>query len=200
MRWTEQWDDNCSSAYRINSVRYTLLMSAKFEMRNVHEVRLIHLSWLFGSSGCTKRTGQSLEDWFSIYLLFWPLSTYPTGGVEGYCCTWSRGLLLHLVQLNGARAQTHTRAHTIGRTPLDEGSARRTDLYLTTHNTHNRQTSMTPSGFEPANPANKWPQTHTLDRAASVIGVLYLRSINKARCQASVALQGSSSPLSCSNL
>ena len=37
----------------------------------------------------------------------------------------------------------HTKLHTtVGRTPLDEGSARRRDLYLTTHNTHNRQTSM----------------------------------------------------------
>jgi hypothetical protein len=35
--------------------------------------------------------------------------------------------------------QCHT---TVGRTPLDEWSARRGDLYLTTHNTHNRQTSM----------------------------------------------------------
>ena len=32
----------------------------------------------------------------------------------------------------------------IGRTPLDEGSVRRRDLCLTTHNTHNRQTSMPP--------------------------------------------------------
>ena len=33
----------------------------------------------------------------------------------------------------------HTERHTtVGRTPLDEGSARRRDLYLTTHNTHNR--------------------------------------------------------------
>ena len=31
---------------------------------------------------------------------------------------------------------------TVGRTPLDEWAARRRDLYLTTHNTHNRQTSM----------------------------------------------------------
>jgi len=31
---------------------------------------------------------------------------------------------------------------TVGRTPLDEWSARRRDLYLTTHNTHNRQISM----------------------------------------------------------
>jgi hypothetical protein len=36
---------------------------------------------------------------------------------------------------------------TLGRTPLDEWSARRIDLYLTTHNTHNRQTSMPPVFF-----------------------------------------------------
>jgi hypothetical protein len=37
---------------------------------------------------------------------------------------------------------THFRHTTVGRTPLDEEPARRRDLYLTTHNTHNRQTSM----------------------------------------------------------
>ena len=42
--------------------------------------------------------------------------------------------------------QRHT---TVGRTPLDEWSARRRDLYLTTHDTHNRQISMPPVGFEP---------------------------------------------------
>jgi hypothetical protein len=44
------------------------------------------------------------------------------------------------------------------------------DLYLTTHNTHNRQTSMPLSGFEPTIPANERPQTHALDRAATGIG------------------------------
>ena len=53
---------------------------------------------------------------------------------------------------------------TLGRTPLDEWSARRRDLCLTTHNTHKRQTSMPPAGFEPAIPASEWPQTHALDR------------------------------------
>jgi hypothetical protein len=44
----------------------------------------------------------------------------------------------------------HTqRRSTVGRTPLDERSARRRDFYLTTQNTHNRQTSMSPVGFEP---------------------------------------------------
>ena len=43
----------------------------------------------------------------------------------------------------------HTqRLTTVGRTPLDEGSACRRDLYLTKHNTHNRQTSMLPVRFK----------------------------------------------------
>jgi hypothetical protein len=37
----------------------------------------------------------------------------------------------------------------VGRTPLDEWSARRRELYLTTHNTHNRRTFMPLEGFEP---------------------------------------------------
>ena len=41
------------------------------------------------------------------------------------------------------------RRSTVGRTPLDERSARRRDLYLTTHDTNNRQISMPPVGFEP---------------------------------------------------
>ena len=44
----------------------------------------------------------------------------------------------------------HTqRRSTVGRTPVDEWSARRRDLYLTTHDTLNRQISMPPVGFEP---------------------------------------------------
>ena len=41
------------------------------------------------------------------------------------------------------------RRTTVGRTPLNEWSARRRDLYLTTHDTHNRQISMPPVGIEP---------------------------------------------------
>jgi hypothetical protein len=67
----------------------------------------------------------------------------------------------------------HTqRRTTVGRTPLDEWSARRTDLYQTTHNTHNRQTSMLPVGFKPTISAGERPQTYTLDRAATGTGVL----------------------------
>jgi len=53
-----------------------------------------------------------------------------------------------------------TDTHTVGRTPLDEGSARRRDLYLTTHNIHKRKASMPSLGFELAIPASERPQTH----------------------------------------
>ena len=52
----------------------------------------------------------------------------------------------------------HTqRRTTVGRTPLDECSARRRDLYLTTHDTRNRQISMPPVGFEPTISAGERP-------------------------------------------
>jgi hypothetical protein len=55
----------------------------------------------------------------------------------------------------GGFAITHFRHTTVGRTPLDERPARRRDLYLTTHNTHKRQTSMTQVGFEPTIPGSE---------------------------------------------
>jgi len=65
----------------------------------------------------------------------------------------------------------HTQRRTIvGRTPLGEGSVRRRNLYLTKHNTHNRQISMPPVGFEPTFSAGKQPQTYASDRAATVTG------------------------------
>ena len=59
---------------------------------------------------------------------------------------------------------------TLCKTPRDEWSARRRDIFLITHNTHNRQTSVPPPGFEPAIPASERPQTYALDRAATQIG------------------------------
>jgi len=53
----------------------------------------------------------------------------------------------------------HTqRRTTVGGTPLDEWSPRSRDLYLTTHNTHNRQASMPPS---------RGIRTHNLSRRAA---------------------------------
>jgi hypothetical protein len=89
--------------------------------------------------------------------------TYATGigimkGLRVYSLQLHHQLLLYF------RYFTITLKHTtLGRTPVDEGPARRRDLYLTKHNTHKRQTSMPPAGFEPKIPASEWPQTHALD-------------------------------------
>jgi hypothetical protein len=60
----------------------------------------------------------------------------------------------------------HTqRRSTFGRTPLDEWSTRRRDLYLTTHDTHNTQISMPPVGFEPKISAGERPVAARLLRS-----------------------------------
>ena len=56
----------------------------------------------------------------------------------------SRGLMIYLIIL---------RRTIFGRTPRDEWSARRRDLYLTTHETHNRQTSIPPGAIRTRNPS-----------------------------------------------
>jgi len=59
-----------------------------------------------------------------------------------------------------ARFLDHTqRRTTVGRTPLDEGSTRRRDLYLITHNS-NTEASMPPEGLEPTNSAGERPQRY----------------------------------------
>jgi len=68
----------------------------------------------------------------------------------------------------------HTqRRSTFGRTPLDEWSARRRDLYLTTHNTHYRQISMPPVGFKPKTSAGERPclrkATQWWDKSSSCV-------------------------------
>ena len=69
----------------------------------------------------------------------------------------------------------HTqRRATVGRTPLDEWSARRRDLYLTTNDNHNRQISMPPVGFEPTISVGERPQTNALDCAATGTGIQHI--------------------------
>ena len=60
----------------------------------------------------------------------------------------------------------HTqRRATVGRTPLDEWSARRRDLYLTTHNTHKDKHPCLRRDSNPQTQQASWPQTYALDRA-----------------------------------
>jgi len=48
------------------------------------------------------------------------------------------------------------------------------DFYATTHNSHEKQTSMLPAGFETAIPASERPQTYALDRVATEISQAYV--------------------------
>jgi hypothetical protein len=67
----------------------------------------------------------------------------------------------------------HIKRRTIfSKTSLDEWSAGSRDLYLTTHKTHNRQTSKPPTGFEPTTSAGERPQTYAVDGAATGTGTL----------------------------
>ena len=62
---------------------------------------------------------------------------------------------------------------TLGKTPADELSAPRRDHYLTTHNIHQRQSSMSAAGFETSVPPRQRPQSYVLERAATGIGCEY---------------------------
>ena len=100
------------------------------------------------------------------FLLLTSINNVPTTDLFFWRCDPTRVMASSFL-----RFLDHTqRPTTIGRTPLDEWSARRRDLYLTTHNTHNRQTSMPPVGFEPTISAGERPQTYALDRAATGTG------------------------------
>jgi hypothetical protein len=69
---------------------------------------------------------------------------------------------------------------------MDEGPARRTDLYLTTQTQYKRQTSMPPVGFEPIIPTSARPQAYALDRAATGIDdTLHLTTLTTGLCPSS---------------
>jgi hypothetical protein len=87
-------------------------------------------------------------------------------------CTDEQYILFQLFpwSLASPYATTLIRNTTLDKTPLDNWSARRRELYLTTHNSHKRQTTMPPVVFKPTIPANQRQQTYALDRAASGIG------------------------------
>ena len=60
--------------------------------------------------------------------------------------------------------RSHSGTLTLGRTPLEERSARRRDLFLIKYNTLKSQTTMPAAGFEPTTPASERLQTQTLDQ------------------------------------
>ena len=88
------------------------------------------------------------------------------------CFIWQKSLQWAMA-FSFTRLLDHTqRRITVGRTVLGEWSARRRNLYLTTHNNHNRQISMTPVEFEPTISAGERPQTCASHRASTETGTL----------------------------
>jgi len=86
------------------------------------------ISWVGLASFCYQST--QTDEIFHIIQLFFSISQSSffrlfIVGVECCCYIWS-----------------HSVTHTLGRTPLDEGSAGRRDFYLTTRNIHKRETSI----------------------------------------------------------
>jgi hypothetical protein len=127
--------------------------------------------------------------WFSFLAFYGAQKLTLFNNVRYSVLTWAISvwlLFIYLFIFHGATAPSGTgpsyyrcftitiRHTTRSRTFLDEWSARRTDLYLTTHSTHKRQTSMPTVGFEPATPASERPETHALDRAAAKLGSVWL--------------------------
>jgi hypothetical protein len=78
---------------------------------------------------------------FYIFLIVWPL-----------LCTHCKcsGLFLHLITLNDTKSVR----------PLDEGPTSRRYLYLTTHNAHEKQTSMSAVGFKSETSSSEKQHSH----------------------------------------
>jgi hypothetical protein len=72
-----------------------------------------------------------------------------------------------------SHSDTH---HTFGRIPLDEWSARRRCLYLTTQTLTRDRHLCLPVWFEPTITTSARPQTYVLDRAATGIGLNHVKS------------------------
>jgi hypothetical protein len=94
---------------------------------------------------------------FSEYIF---LSLSPLAPTHCRC----RGLLLHLLTLGD------TNTHLLNTTSVNEESARRKHLYLTTHTTFTTETVIPSAGFEAAFPTIDRTPTHAFDAAATGIG------------------------------
>jgi hypothetical protein len=101
-------------------------------------VTLVGMAWLAIDSDCT------LHFEVRIYYCTWMCVIF--NARSSFFLLWLCSPVQAMASLF-TRFRDHTRWHTtVGRTPLDEWSACRRDLYLTTHN---RKISMPPVVFEP---------------------------------------------------
>ena len=94
---------------------------------------------------------------------------------------------------------THTGHTTFDRTPLDKWSARRKDLYLTTHKPHKRETPMPPAGLESTIPARQRLQNHAFHCAATRIGKSSPRRANWNAITEKTTLSMPANTINCKN-
>jgi hypothetical protein len=125
----------------------------------------MHLQFQTRGVCCRKPDSSRNTPWYAFWLLYYYYYYY-------YCyyIPWSVFIVRQPIVGLHCRGFTITFRHTtLDKTPLDEWSVRSRDLYRTIHNTHKRQTSLPPAGFESTIPASERPQTHALVPAATGI-------------------------------
>ena len=90
----------------------------------------------------------------------------------------------------------HTQTRTLGRCPLDEWSARRRDVYLTTQNTHNRQISYSSDEIRTRDPSKRAATDSQLSAATGtgLLPSLLFPNAQYVRFSHEVSCNGRSSP------
>jgi hypothetical protein len=108
---------------------FTYLFGSLPTRSNTHCQLSVYDLNLLGSVKCSPAISHTTFFFYWRYNLLWVCILQPSSGA---------------IASSRTRFLDHTeRRATVGRTPLDEWSVRRRDLYLTTHNTHNRQNTKT---------------------------------------------------------
>jgi hypothetical protein len=96
---------------------------------------------------------QGRAQWLFLRKMNWHFGLYKSSFVRSPSLFY---LLVHSRCRGCLFSLDHTPTHTtVGRTPLDEGSACRRDLYLTTQTLYKRQTSMPPGGIRTHDPSKR---------------------------------------------
>ena len=131
--------------------------SARVEQLGSHRTDFYEIGYyasIFRKS--TQRIQVSLKsDKNNGYFTWRPICIYDYTSCS--CLLWMRNVSDSDLPLYGVPRSPLFRYTSLDRRPLDERSVRRSYLYLTTHNTHKRQTSMLPVGFEHTISTSKRP-------------------------------------------